>query len=185
MALPFVRDLFADVESLPAFSRVASHLKEGTGRISVSGLAPTAKALLSGSAAKSGRAAQCPGGHRQSRRRRSGSGAAGLSPSSCGGADPRLHCQPAGARRSAVSESLPAPGDPGGASAPRCGRSRPAQSRSSSRRSPPPPCVCVPPSTTPTWRATLRRGDTLDTDSLLAHLNTVGYMRRGRRRNAR
>ena len=46
MALPFVRDLFADVENLPAFSRVASHLKEGTGRIRVSGLAPAAKALL-------------------------------------------------------------------------------------------------------------------------------------------
>src|ERR1700746_1770730 len=46
MALPFVRELFADVEKLPAFSRVASHIKEGTGRISVSGLTPTAKALL-------------------------------------------------------------------------------------------------------------------------------------------
>ena len=46
MVLPFVRDLFADVEKLPAFSRVASHLKEGTGRIRVSGLTPSAKALL-------------------------------------------------------------------------------------------------------------------------------------------
>jgi len=46
MLLPFVRELFADVEKLPAFSRVASHLREGTGRISVSGLTPTAKALL-------------------------------------------------------------------------------------------------------------------------------------------
>jgi len=46
MLLPFVRELFADVESLPGFSRVASHLKEGTGRIRVSGLTPTAKALL-------------------------------------------------------------------------------------------------------------------------------------------
>jgi transcription-repair coupling factor (superfamily II helicase) len=46
MALPFVRELFADVEKLTAFSRVASRLKEGTGRISVSGLTPTAKALL-------------------------------------------------------------------------------------------------------------------------------------------
>src|SRR6202521_6442102 len=46
MLLPFVRDLFADVEKLPAFARVASHLKEGTGRIRVSGLTPTAKALL-------------------------------------------------------------------------------------------------------------------------------------------
>ncbi len=46
MVLPFVRDLFADVERLPAFSRVASHLKEGTGRIGVSGLTPTAKALI-------------------------------------------------------------------------------------------------------------------------------------------
>jgi transcription-repair coupling factor (superfamily II helicase) len=46
MLLPFVRELFADVEKLPAFARVASHLKEGTGRIGVSGLTPTAKALL-------------------------------------------------------------------------------------------------------------------------------------------
>jgi transcription-repair coupling factor (superfamily II helicase) len=46
MLLPFVRELFVDVEKLPAFARVASHLKEGTGRIRVSGLTPTAKALL-------------------------------------------------------------------------------------------------------------------------------------------
>jgi transcription-repair coupling factor (superfamily II helicase) len=46
MALAFVRDLFADVEKLPAFSRVASHLNESTGRIRVSGLTPSAKALL-------------------------------------------------------------------------------------------------------------------------------------------
>src|SRR5712671_6739773 len=46
MLLSFVRELFADVEKLPAFARVASHLKEGTGRIRVSGLSPTAKALL-------------------------------------------------------------------------------------------------------------------------------------------
>src|SRR5271156_3793292 len=46
MVLPFVRDLFADVEKLPAFLRAASHLREGTGRIRVSGLTPTAKALL-------------------------------------------------------------------------------------------------------------------------------------------
>ena len=46
MLLPFVRELFTDVESLPGFTRAASHLKEGTGRIRVSGLSPTAKALL-------------------------------------------------------------------------------------------------------------------------------------------
>ena len=46
MVLPFVRDLFADVEKLPAFARVASHLKEGTGRIVVSGPTPTTKALI-------------------------------------------------------------------------------------------------------------------------------------------
>jgi transcription-repair coupling factor (superfamily II helicase) len=46
MLLPFVRELFADVETLPAFTRVASHLREGTGRIRVSGLSATAKALL-------------------------------------------------------------------------------------------------------------------------------------------
>jgi len=44
--LPFVRDLFADAENLPAFVRAASHLKEGTGRIRVSGLIPTARALF-------------------------------------------------------------------------------------------------------------------------------------------
>jgi transcription-repair coupling factor (superfamily II helicase) len=46
MLLPFVRELFADVEKLSAFTRAASHLREGTGRIRVSGLTPTAKALL-------------------------------------------------------------------------------------------------------------------------------------------
>ena len=46
MLLPFVRELFADVEMLPGFTRAASHLKEGTGRIRVCGLGPTAKALL-------------------------------------------------------------------------------------------------------------------------------------------
>src|SRR6202161_1557241 len=46
MLLPFVRELFTDVEKLPAFTRVASHLKEGTGRLRVSGLTPSAKALL-------------------------------------------------------------------------------------------------------------------------------------------
>src|SRR5437868_6791443 len=46
MALPFVRDLFADVEKLAAFRRAASHLREGAGRIKLSGLTPTAKALL-------------------------------------------------------------------------------------------------------------------------------------------
>ncbi len=46
MVLPFVRDLFADVEKLPAVMRAASHLKSGSGGMSVSGLTPTAKALL-------------------------------------------------------------------------------------------------------------------------------------------
>ena len=46
MLLPFVRELFADVENLPGFTRAASHLHEGTGRIRVSGLTPAAKALL-------------------------------------------------------------------------------------------------------------------------------------------
>ena len=48
MILPFVRDRFADVEQLPAFTRAASHLKSGTGRITLSGLTPTGKALLIG-----------------------------------------------------------------------------------------------------------------------------------------
>jgi transcription-repair coupling factor (superfamily II helicase) len=46
MVLPFVRELFADAEKLPAFLRAASHLRGGAGRIRVSGLTPTAKALV-------------------------------------------------------------------------------------------------------------------------------------------
>ncbi|HEV8525154.1 MAG TPA: transcription-repair coupling factor [Terriglobales bacterium] len=45
MVLPFVRELFAGVEKLSGLARAATHLKTGTGRISVSGLTPTAKAL--------------------------------------------------------------------------------------------------------------------------------------------
>jgi len=46
MLLPFVREGFADVETLPGVARATSHLREGTGRIRVSGLTPTAKSLL-------------------------------------------------------------------------------------------------------------------------------------------
>ncbi|HZQ91528.1 MAG TPA: transcription-repair coupling factor [Terriglobales bacterium] len=46
MVLPFVRELFADVEKLPAFARATSHLKSGAGRIILSGLTPSAKTLL-------------------------------------------------------------------------------------------------------------------------------------------
>src|SRR5256886_14559863 len=46
MLLPFVRDLFAEVEQLPAFKRAASHLRESAGRISVTGLSSAAKALI-------------------------------------------------------------------------------------------------------------------------------------------
>src|SRR5438128_979781 len=45
MVLPFVREVFADAEKIAAFTRVASHLKEGTGRIIVSGMTAPAKAL--------------------------------------------------------------------------------------------------------------------------------------------
>jgi len=47
MILPFVRELFADVENLPAFQRVTTHLRSATGRTPVSGLTPTAKCLIS------------------------------------------------------------------------------------------------------------------------------------------
>ncbi|MGA9353627.1 MAG: transcription-repair coupling factor [Terriglobales bacterium] len=46
MLLPFVREIFAEVDLLPAFRRASSHLRESTGRISVSGLNPAAKALI-------------------------------------------------------------------------------------------------------------------------------------------
>src|SRR5438270_817937 len=46
MVLPFVRDLFADIEKLPAFTRVVSHLRANTGRIRVSGPNSPTRALL-------------------------------------------------------------------------------------------------------------------------------------------
>jgi transcription-repair coupling factor (superfamily II helicase) len=46
MILPFVRDFFADLEKLPVFARTVPLLKTGAGRVSVSGLTPTAKALM-------------------------------------------------------------------------------------------------------------------------------------------
>src|SRR6185369_6248543 len=46
MVLPFVRDLFAEVEKSANFARAASLLKTGAGRIRLSGLTPTAKAML-------------------------------------------------------------------------------------------------------------------------------------------
>src|SRR5271156_5679549 len=46
MLLPFVRELFAEVQQLPAFTRAASHLRESAGRVSVTGLSPAAKALI-------------------------------------------------------------------------------------------------------------------------------------------
>src|SRR6266496_4055451 len=54
MVLPFVRDLFADAEKLAAFSRVVSHLRANTGRIGVSGLTFSAKALLISELQKAG-----------------------------------------------------------------------------------------------------------------------------------
>ena len=56
MILPFVREFFADVEKVPAFARAVAQVrrpqfggiegKGGTGRIRVSGLTPTGKALV-------------------------------------------------------------------------------------------------------------------------------------------
>jgi transcription-repair coupling factor (superfamily II helicase) len=46
MLLPFVREIFAEVELLPAFTRVASHLRENARRIRVTGLSSAAKALI-------------------------------------------------------------------------------------------------------------------------------------------
>ncbi len=46
MILPFVREFFADVEKVPAFARAVAQVKGGAGRIRVSGLTPTGKALF-------------------------------------------------------------------------------------------------------------------------------------------
>ncbi len=45
MILPFVREIFAELEHPPAFERVRRHLSLGTGRRRVSGLTSTARAL--------------------------------------------------------------------------------------------------------------------------------------------
>ena len=44
--LPFVREIFADVEKSPAFLRAIAQVKGGAGRTRVSGLTPTGKALF-------------------------------------------------------------------------------------------------------------------------------------------
>src|ERR1039458_6699867 len=46
MILPFVRELFADVEKSAAFARAVARVKGGAGRVRVSGLTPTGKALF-------------------------------------------------------------------------------------------------------------------------------------------
>ena len=46
MILPFVRELFADVEKSAAFTRAVTQVKGGAARIRVSGLNPTGKALF-------------------------------------------------------------------------------------------------------------------------------------------
>ncbi len=46
MILPFVRELFADVEKSAAFARAVARVKGGAGRTRVSGLTPTGKALF-------------------------------------------------------------------------------------------------------------------------------------------
>ncbi len=46
MILPFVREIFADVETSPAFLRAIARVKGGVGRSRVSGLTPTGKALF-------------------------------------------------------------------------------------------------------------------------------------------
>ena len=46
MILPFVRDIFADVEKSPALLRAIAQVKGGAARIRVSGLTPTGKSLF-------------------------------------------------------------------------------------------------------------------------------------------
>ena len=151
MVLPFVRDLFADVENLPAFSRVASHLKEGTGRIRVSGLTPTAKALLLVLLQKAaGRPLIVVVADNRA--------AEELLPvlqAFCelsGGADPESVVSLPARDVLALSESLPAPGNSGGARRGTCGKSPPAPLPLLFPRWPRPLSACVPPTTMPTWR---------------------------------
>ena len=45
MILPFVREIFAELEHSPGFERVRRHLSLGAGRRRVSGLTATARAI--------------------------------------------------------------------------------------------------------------------------------------------
>ena len=76
MLLPFVREIFAEVELLPAFTRAASHLRESAGRIRVTGLSPGSQSVDCGFVAADGGASVCAGGGRQSRRGRIAAGVA-------------------------------------------------------------------------------------------------------------
>ena len=174
MALPFVRDLFAEVESLSAFSRVASHLKEGTGRIRVTGLAPTAKALLSVLLQKAG-------GRPMLLVVNDNRAAEELVPvlqafaELCGGADPdSIVSLPA--RDVLPFQNLsphPEIQEERGAALWKIVTGAasivvsPAAATALRLRSP---------EYYADLARTLRKGDTIETDSLLAHLNTVGYV---------
>ena len=174
MALPFVRELFADVEKLPAFARVASRLKEGTGRIGVSGLTPTAKALLLVLAQTHHRAASDLRGQRQPSGRGTSARGAGLRRTDwIRPSRGRLsRCRRATCFRSRISRRIRKSRKNG---RPPCGRSQAAPCRS-----------LIAPIAATTIRLasteyyidlarTIRRGETIDTEPLLEHLNTVGY----------
>ena len=80
------------------------------------------------------------------------------------------------ARRPSLPESLPASGNSGRARrrfVEDCHR-RGIHRRFAGRLRP--PFACAPPIITRTWRASVRKSETLDTEALLAHLNTVGYI---------
>ena len=173
MLLPFVRELFADVEKLPGFSRVASHLKEGTGRISVSGLIADRQGSSAGACAT---AAERPlivvvSDNRAVEDFSRAAGLCELTAACRSGVDRR----PSHARRAALSESLSASGNSG-----RTGH-RAVEDRdrrgvdSGCARLRPRRSACAPLNTTPDLARTIRRGETFELETLLAHLNTVGY----------
>ena len=152
MLLPFVREIFAEVEQLPAFRRASSHLRESTGRISVTGLSPAAKALIAVLLQRRTGAPFHPGRRRQPRRRRPAARPRCLRRTHRRRRS-RLHRQPSRPRRASVPESLAASRNSGRA------RHRPLEDCHRPRLhrhlagDAPPPFSSARPTTTPTSRA--------------------------------
>ena len=174
MILPFVREFFADVEKVPAFARAVTEVKGGTGRIRVSGLTPTGKALFYSllQRATSQPLVVVVSDNRavdellplvRSLADLTGAG----SPDAVVGLpayDVLPFREPVATSWRSRKRALQ-----------RCGRSRPARPRSSSRHWPRLPCGCANANFYADLAKVVRRGEMIESERLLEHLRIVGY----------